>query len=253
MTPGMGRSGASVALRAVSGHPEPCHRERECRGRVGDVPAWTETGPLCEACLLDARRAVEGLVWDYVDLEQQLPRHAGPVEHVSGTPEALTPLALTMDSLQRTITHTLMTFDEVLREVGGLPEPTRDRTRDGWRVQSASRVIASRLDILARLGPWACWPEGFVGDPVDVTGIQAIEMLVNLHRRARQVLKLTRHIDQLWGECWLSGTPDRDGCGMWTLRREAGSETVYCGACGGTCTWDAYRERLAFVLAWARS
>lgn len=218
---------------------------------VADLKTHPEewiTGPaaLCQPCLRGARRDIMALVRDYADLENVLADTGGLAERVAGTRERSIPLALGVDMLQRDIWHFLTTWEEITIEVCRLSAVPAGKTRDGWAVQRAVRILLPRLDTLAAIGPHAIFPAGPDNPPEDMTGAQAILTMRALHRRIGQALGRAslRHI--LVGPCWKCGI---DG----GLRRDDGDETVYCAFCTATSTWDTYHRDVIEMVAKTRA
>jgi hypothetical protein len=212
----------------------PCVAAERCReyDHRASRPAPSDA-PLCQACLRAAGREVHNLIYDYVDLEQAIPAVRQPGQPLSGTRDAPVPLALHVEALQRAIWHTVVTWEDVLRDhdrLGG----ARVRVRPGWAVQRGVEIIGPRIVLLAGLPPVAVWPEGPDGPPADLAGAEGLLIMMRLHASSRAVLGLTRLIHELPGEC--------SGCQLAALRREDGSETVYCASCYARWTWDEYRQ-----------
>jgi hypothetical protein len=183
-------------------------------------------------------------VYDYLDLEQLLGVKINTREiFVAGTREPPVPYALGIDTLQRDIWHALTTWEEILREHVGLSEPAQ-RVRAGWAVQHAVAILEPRLAQLVAIGPVAVYPLGST-EPVDETGLDAVATFTALHKRSRSALGLTRHIDMLYGEC--------PACGYSALRRQSGSEVVYCDHCDDWRTWDEYRRWLTLMYVDVKS
>lgn len=217
-----------------------CVNPRCSAGQRDDQPALS---PLCPACLNSSTAAIPQLVYDYRDLEQQLPRH--PTQRLDGQPgrsaDTPAPLRVDVEALQRTIWWTTTTWAEILTDNQRLSTPSwHKRTRNGWAVQWACGVIAPRTTTLAAL------PAQILADyPIDhgatrhkqialsnVDGAQGLLDLAWLHERARSMLGLTRLTRQLPGHC------QTRRCGR-ELYQENGSDTVHCSA-GHTMTRDDY-------------
>jgi hypothetical protein len=204
---------------------------------------WAD-GPaqLCVGCLDVARRDLTGLVRDYVDLENVLAEVAGRLERVTGTRDRSIPLAVGAEALQRDIWHLLTTWEEIIIEHCGLRATPAGQTRDGFAVQRAARLLMPRLKILAGLGAWAVFPTGTDNPPADVTGAEAILAMRALHHRVGWAIGLRHLVHALAGACWQCGIHGG-------LRRNDGSEKVWCELCKAVSTWDDYmRETRAEVI-----
>jgi len=228
-----------------------CRTGDRCRWRDRTGPALVDGLVVCDGCLATMDRSVGGLLWDYVDLEQLIPMATSRGQLVSGTREPASLLSLHVEALQRAIWHTVTTWEEIIRERAALSEPTVG-VRPGWAVQRAIEVIRPRMRLLINVEPVAVWPDGFTGVPADRSGVDAGLAFVSLHNRARVVLGLTRQTDELYGLCWMYSMRHPTGCGWPTLRRDAGSETVYCANCSARCSWDNYRSYLGLMVPYAK-
>jgi len=195
---------------------------------------------LCDGCLRAGEAAVAGLVLDYVDLEQHIAAPRGAVEHVSGTRAPPIPLALGVEALQREIWLITVTWAEVLVDVDRLAE-LPGRVRDGYAVQWAAAIIAPRVGRLAALPPTTVMPYGPDGEAAEHTGAEGLLAMVALHGRVRAALGLTRLVHELPGEC--------RSCGQPFLRRENGSDEIFCAGCfawwGSSDDYHAYAELVA--------
>lgn len=222
-----------------------CAAEDRCceYDRRAKVPAWAEDG-LCRACLEAAARDVRALVYDYVDLEQAIVGTKRGGEPISGTREQTLLISASVESLQRAIWLVTTTWEEVVRDHDGLPG-VRPWVRDGFAVQRAVTCLEPRLPLLAGIGPTAVMPFGPDSAPAELTGAGGIIGMMALHAAARSALGLTKLTHEMPGECF--------ECGMTTLRRDNGSETVYCAYCGARQTWDDYRRYVELALAWQKA
>lgn len=234
------------ATRAITAPRTPgrCGNGRWCRGdHDGHGALLPVELPLCDPCLDSAARDVRALVLDYLDLEQLLGVKVKSIELIiAGTRDPSTPYALGIDALQRAIWHTLTTWEEIIRERARLAEPAR-QVRQGWAVQHAVAVLHPRINDLVMIGPTSVYPLDATV-PEEQTGLDAILTFTALHRRARAALGLTRRIETVFGDCVQ--------CGWTALRRESGSETVYCDNCHDCQTWDDYQRWLRLLYAEAR-
>lgn len=218
----------------LAGHPgDRCASGRSCRGDHDGHGALVADGPLCLACLDASRADLRALVLDYADLEQLLVATGTRALFVTGTREPPIPYAVGIDALQHDIWYAVTTWEEIVRDLAGLAEPAV-RVRPGWAVQHAVAILEHRLGMLSRVGPVALYLDGRPGEQ---TGLEAVQGFSSLHKRARAALGLTRHVERLYGRC--------RACDWETLRRDAGSETVYCAHCGVKQTRDEYHRWLA--------
>lgn len=221
-----------------------CAAGERCAGwdRAAEQPAPAALNArLCDDCLRLAGRDIAALVRDYADLEGCLAAGGGGLStRVSGHREPPTPIDLGVDALQRAIAHTLTVWEPPIREAAGLPRERTRGVRQGWAVATACAVIAPRVALMSTLGPLWGFQDGWDTGPVAYTGIDGIGALRRLHGRCRAILGATTLIHRLPGSC--------SGCGMETLRRDDGRETVYCASCGRRWTWGDYRRYIAMEL-----
>jgi hypothetical protein len=217
---------------------ERCARGRQCCGEHDGRGMWTQP-PWCDACLSRAGDEVAALVYDYADLERLLPgTTVGRRDTmITESRELPIPYNLHADALQRAIWHSLTTWEEIVRERVRAPGVPTD-VRPGYAVQRAAAFLAPRTAILSRLEPVAVYPVGSTS-PEPQAGLEGLETLTALHRQARAMLGLTRKVEILFGGC--------PACADDSLRRDSGSETVYCHVCGFTYTWEDHHRRLAML------
>lgn len=232
---------------------------------VAEQPGWASGGPLCDTELRVAERDTRALLWDYLDLEQALPRSLSQAMdgQPSGKPGPPVPLALAPDVLQAEIVHVLTTWEEQVRarcRLSPLPtygraapwhttdsnRPPLARVRGGAAVQRATTILAPRIDALARIEPVTVFRAGTDGDAEDVAGWEAVLHLSRLHARARSLLGRTHRTEHLPGDC--------SHCGAADLRRDeprfaADSTPVYCGGCATSWTREEYDRYVLLMLA----
>jgi hypothetical protein len=242
----------------------PPGRDSACREWDGDQPGWAEAGPLCATELRAAARDVPMLLWDYLDLEQQLPRPLSQAldGQPSGKPGPPIPLALAPEALQAEIVHVLTTWEAEVRARCGLSEPPERgpnlpwhttvskrpplaKVRAGAAVQRALAVLAPRLPDLARIPATAVQATGAEDPPEDMAGWEALLHLSRLHTRARAMLGRTRRTAQLPGDC--------SGCGAYDLRRDEPRDEgdpcpVYCGQCGRQWSDEEYSRYVRLMV-----
>jgi hypothetical protein len=254
--------------------PPPPGKDSACRewDPVSKEPGWAEAGPLCATELRNAARDVPMLLWDYLDLEQQIPRSLSQAldGQPSGKPGPPVPLALAPEALQAEIVHVLTTWEAEIRAHCGLSEPAERgpnlpwhttvskrpplaRVRAGAAVQRALTVLTPRLPELSRIPATAVQATGVEDPPDDMFGWQAVLHLSRLHARARSMLGRTRRTKQLPGDC--------SGCGAYDLRQDEplygppreGAPgdpcPVYCGQCARQWSDEEYRRYVLLMVA----
>lgn len=225
--------------------------------------------PLCPDCLRCAERDTRMLVFDYVDLEQELPRSlAQALDSQSGVTrsrELPIPLRGDIEELQRTIWWVTTAWAEVLVDVHSLADPpyqrrlnegdARTRVRDGYAVRWAVGILTARLPDLARLGPvtLADYPQV---DPdhatrhrgvavADLTGADGVLHLMRLRARTRATLGRVRRTTRVPGRCGCN----RDGNYLYRDEPRYVEDPceVYCGACGEKWTSEAYDQFIGLM------
>lgn len=209
--------------------------------------------PLCESDLLAGERAVPALVLDYRDLEQQIPKAISvwtDGQPGVGKREAPLPLRLDPVALQEEICWVLTAWEDVVRERERLSDRL-GRVRPGWAVQAAAGILGSRVRLLAAVPDveMASYPNlddetlRRVGtlEHAPVPGWRGVLDMATLHRRARSALGITDLTHDLPGEC--------PNCDKKTLRRDNGSDTVYCVSCDHRRPYGDY-ERYLRMLVW---
>jgi hypothetical protein len=193
---------------------------------------------LCSRCEREASRDVQLLPFDYVDLSQFLPRR--PVRPDTKTarpvPQSTPPIDLHIERLRSDIAWALQVWELPVREAAELAPAIHEAVREGHLVQKAVEIIAPRVDLLAGLPAVAGYARGLDAGPVEVTGLEGLDQLRALHRRARRMLGVGRLVMSLPGDC--------SECGAWALRRRDGTDTVYCAQC--RCRWS-YTEYTRYV------
>lgn len=220
---------------------------------VARQPAWTDGAPLCVDCLTVCGQDIGRLVADYVALEQVLAPGSGGGEFVSGTRERPVPLRLGVEALQARMLHVLTTWEAVVRDVCGLSDSVEDGVRDGWAIQAAVKILEPRVRRLAALGATEVYPTGCEDDPTDMTGMEALLAMRDLHRDAHRMLGLTRKVNRLPGECPRCGLGTLvapDGTEHPALARDNGKDEVVCQACGHWMEREEYERYAGLVVAW---
>lgn len=218
-------------------------------------PGYAEDGPLCEGCLLAGERAVPALVLDYRDLEQQLPKPLSSWGdgQPGGSAESPSLLRLDVEAHQRAIWWVLMAWEDVLRDLENLSDPSPKvyahwsaappKQVQGVEVQRAAGILAVRVRRMARLEPFGFWAYPPAEGWVEVSGAEGVLDLVELHRQAQRMLGLTPARPEL-----CDGVPCRD-CDTKTLYRVAGSADVECLTCRLRLTEAEYKRWVGIVAA----
>jgi hypothetical protein len=214
-----------------------CHNADRCVAydRTTKTTPWVDRTPLCDDCLTITARDIARLPADHQDLYAHLwPDQLG--QHLDGQPigsgEQPMPLAGHVDALQRDIVHTVTTWDEILRDRLGLADRTGYTAWAGLR--AACDILTAHVRRLALLGPVAVNGPTLHHPPVELTGLDAIDALRWLHRRALAVTGITTDTRTMPGYC------PNPRCGRPALRHDNGKNDVYCAHCGHLQTLDDY-------------
>lgn len=204
--------------------------------RRAGVAGWCEvvTDALCPACLHRGRSDLASLVFDYIDLEQALTSRGQAGEPITGSREPPSVMNLAAEAHQRAIVLLVSTWERILREQIGLRRLSTADMRDGWLIQRGVRTLREHIVELSLIASTAVLPWGVDGDAEEHTGVDAVLAMTAIHRRVRSFLGVTTLTFALPGEC--------ASCEMTGLRRESGSETVFCAYCSNSQTWDMYQE-----------
>lgn len=208
---------------------------------VSGVPPATDR-ELCSRCEIHSSRDVGRLPLDYVDLAQLLERRQGHADAkiARPAPASTPPIALHIDALMRDIAWRLEVWEPPVREAAGLSAVPRTAQRHGFVVQQAAATIACRVTVLAGLPPTWGYDAGLDAGPVLRSGLQGLAGLRELHRRSRGLLGLTRRTIRLPGDC--------SRCGAWALRRDEGTDTVYCDECHQRWTLTEYERYVGLMV-----
>jgi hypothetical protein len=224
----------------------PCLADTRCRNydRHTQQPAQAEHTPLCRTCLNTATADINLLAYDWRDLEQLLPKTTNPWGdgQPGHTAEAPIPLRLDVEALQREIWWLTTAWAEVVADRHRLADQPR-RVRDGPAVVASVRILAPRVENLARIpavqmADYPCPDDDTTRlGPVTITyvpGAQGVLDLASTHQRARSVLGLTEPVYELPGYC--------QACSRPALRVKNGSDTVWCDHCNAVTTRDDYDQ-----------
>lgn len=221
-----------------------CMAESYCRARdEHGYPAESYSIPLCFWCLEAAERDVRALPLDYRDLEQHIPLALG--RRSNGMPaarqvDAALPLNEDAFDLQREIWWAATAWEEVVRDAAGLPMVGQwaKRRRDGVAVVEAVRVLAPRLDVLAKVVEAEMWGYPGTSGTTLIPGWRGVLDLAALHRRARGALGLSTPRREL-----CQGVPCR-ACGLKALYRQD-EGAVRCDGCARLYDRGDYETWLA--------
>lgn len=207
---------------------------------------------LCVPCSLHGRESIRQLFPDWLMLDSQV----GKVTYGSGSdvalvrvqaPEAPIPLKTEVDYLARWIAWSLTEWEDVVRERGRLaPIPAPVRAIVG--VPRASRTLVEHYSILLST-PVVRIVDYTSNEAVYADGIDAIGLFIELHRRARNMLGLSRTREHRAVPC----PKPPLGCGLFELAsyldgKLGVGDDVFCMNCGWRCTAEQYSQYVKTFL-----
>lgn len=196
---------------------------------------------LCWHCSGLVEAAVLELPRDVYDLSQAIARHNAPQERSGATnkPGSKPPINLLIDALRSQIVYTASVWEEVVRDHANLPPRRAGAMREGPSIVCSVRILAPRVDLLAALPHADGYFDGTEAGIVRRRGMDGIRRLVGLHEIVRRALGHTTSVVRLPGAC---------ACGAEALRREHGSDTVWCDICERRWTYDDYTRFVRLML-----
>ncbi len=213
-----------------------CHAYEACRDYSArdQKPADRADGSLlCGRCLAHAEWVIDKLDFDYLDLENFLPKpiSSGLDGQPRGGKSQPTPIREDVDELQREIVALACLAHRIVATYDGLTDPPGGRA--GPRLQRAVAVVRPRLALMARLE----------------SGVEILVRLGRAHHRVRSLIGLTRRTTRLAGDC--------SGCSASYLLRDeprfAGDPLmVRCGSCERTWTNEEYETYVGLHLGLTR-
>ena len=223
----------------------PCAFGLECKNPHNDRPVADGANPpaICPACEAHYRRVLGLLVYDYVDLSQQLGESGASSEAkiARPKPQSRPPINLHAHTVRSAIADTLRFWETCTVVQLGHTQPD-PRVREGFAVRRAAGYLARHLHALSMLDIEPDTGAGIeVGaTPNEAAGVAALAQLEHLHEAARRVCGLTAKKISVPGHC--------PGCASATLTRVDGSDTVRCGRCGQVQTLDDYWRTVSLIV-----
>lgn len=209
-----------------------CAMGRHCMGAL----PWHQEAQVCESCLGGYARSVRALALDYEDLAHELTasqQRSDEDTRPANKPSSRPPLVAYVSHLRDEIRWQLGTWEVPVRVWLGAPLPARRAVRPQWVVETAAGFLAANMKTFAEVplisGPF----DG--GDKATVArnGRQGMVSLSRLHDRVRRVVGQSDLVIHLPGDCPV--------CHAWALRREAGTDDVWCVMCQRTWPYASYQ------------
>jgi hypothetical protein len=183
---------------------------------------------VCVSCLDGLEAAIRELPKDVHDLGAAIGERGGCTADAfksPNKPESKPPINLFIDALRSRIVYTASVWEEVVREHAQLSPGRTGGMREGYSIVQSVRILAPRTDLLIALPP----TDGYF-DGVDGAG-----RLHRLHTLVREVLGYDVPVIRVPGIC---------PCGAATLRRQHGSDTVWCETCEHRMPLSAYWKQV---------
>lgn len=223
-----------------------------CAEWDGQAPGWAVGGPLCETEVRRAERDVRQLVYDFIDLEQMIPKSLSQAldPQPSGKPVPPMPIAAAPEALQREIHYVLTLWEAEMRDRFRIAQP-QEGVRLGAEVQRAAGFLAPRIDRLARIEPVLVYPRGCDDDPCEVLGWEAVVHLTALHQRARAMLGRTHRTTKLPAPCSTGDAKSTKRCPGSLYRDDPRFEgdpaLIYCDRCDRKWTADEFAKYVGLL------
>ncbi|KAB2344834.1 hypothetical protein [Actinomadura rudentiformis] len=226
-----------------------CAAGNRCAAHNGHGPARTPR-PFCEVDRARIESGLRALITYHHDLQQALgERRSGPIGgRISGTTVPGVPIRLDLADLAHQIRETLLSWEERVRDVAGLPDAPARTVRPRVIMSRTVRILTRHLDVLLALPPAAMTrprPDGEDGwDYPDLDGTDAGLEIHALVRRCRSALGLTHASQILAAPCRY--------CGLALLERldsPAGlADDATCTGCGHHYSPDEYDALVTHAL-----
>lgn len=155
-------------------------------------------------------------------------------------PHSTPPINLLIDALRSQIVYTASVWEEVVRDHAHLSPRRTGAMRAGASIVSSVRILAPRVDLLVALPHLDGYFDGVESGLVRRDGMGGLRRLLDLHHLAMRAVGHTAVVIRLPGAC--------PRCDDGTLRRDAGSDTVYCARCAGRWPYGDYQRWVQLVI-----
>jgi hypothetical protein len=201
--------------------------------RAAKTPGISRFNPLCEGCRNRAKRELNQLRYDYVDLSQLIPKKDGQTEAkiARPKPESSPTIDVAVYTLRSDIAWQVTGAEVRLRVHLGDRSLPGDPRREGYSLDASIRYLEPRVQDLARLPPLEDW-----GGP------EYLVLFGELHRRSRRVCGLDPRTVSVPGFC--------PSCSVPSLRRhDDDPERIWCARCQGQLSREDYfaAQRMQFA------
>lgn len=210
-----------------------CIRDRDCvvYDAVQKLAGYSGSEVLCFACQDAAAGVLHALLYDYVDLTQLLPkadvRNDGKIFRPK--PESSPPISLEAWWLRADIAFFVGVVTKVLRGHLGIPAPYRRMpVREGFGMQEDTTWLARHVRDLAKMparpAVYFDAADGQPEQPAELSGLDIIEHLGMLHRKARRTCGTAPAVVSVPGWC--------PACTAVALKRhDDDTSKLWCAAC----------------------
>lgn len=188
---------------------------------------------ICWACSESAEAALVDLVDDFDDLSAVIGMRGRTPDGVgihATKPRSAPPINLLIDELRSRLVYSAAVWEEIVRDHCGLSVRGPGAVRERWSLLHSVSILAPRVDVLVTLAEVDGY---FDGDQLEKrTGMDGLTSLVRMHHTVGRVLGVAAVVVRLPGEC--------PKCSTSALRREIGSDTVWCAGCSQSWTYADY-------------
>lgn len=197
--------------------------------------------PLCEGCRIRSRRELNLLRYDYVDLSQLIPRQDARQDAriFRPKPESSPTIDLAVFTLREQIANVARCAELALRGHLGMLH-TSGPVREGYALTDAVGYLSPRVDDLARMPPSsALWGSqratGDVPELETLDGLDVLQLVGMLHRRARKVCGVDPRVIRVPGCCPSCSAPA-------LCRHDDDPERLWCSRCNLQVTRKEYMD-----------
>lgn len=209
--------------------------------RVTKTPGLSLHNPLCEGCHSKAKRELNLLRYDYVDLSQLIPKRDVQSEAriARPKPSSKPPIDMAVFTLRSRIAGVCVGVEVVLRQRLGMLHSGPLPAREGYALTAAIRYLEPRICDVARLPAMA---GDFCDEGDDFDGPQIILFFSTLHARARKVCGLEPRTVRVPGFC--------PSCSVPALQRlDDDEDRLWCSYCSARMSRVEYyaAQRMQFA------
>lgn len=218
------------------------HDAEQCRNphcRTRPEPGYAPRG-LCPRHETEGHNAIRELCADWADLQPLIwDKYKHGLGATGGKFGPSEPINYGAAALAGEIAYTAVVWEITVRDRARLAETVMNRWPVYGDLNRAVRTLTAHYSVLIALP--ATDHFDYDDKPITCDGVEGILALETLHRRARSMVGVTVRETTVPGICSVAN------CGRQELRHRDGSNTVHCGNCRATWTWDEYQDAVALV------